>query len=873
MSDELRGARVPVRPFVEDRSPADGEVSRSERADDVVDVDAVDAEAERIAVEERECFGDDDEEDGDDDNRGYAEEGDRTPRDERAEVEAEEMLCGDCVDAGEDEEGAKPRTCRKPKLPSKKEIEEHEATHLPFRSWCRFCVRGRGRNTPHRGHEGVEEDDFVPRIALDYHFISQADEAASSNPVLTMVDSSVGAVFARAAGQKGVGRDGEVEWLIASVVSELDAWGYRGQEVIIRCDQETSIESFRSAVAEVRVGKTLPESTPKGESQANGRVEEAGKRVREMVRTLKDQLEHHTGEAIEAGCPVLQWLVRWAAMLCTRYSIGRDGQTAHERMRGRKCNSLVIPFGEAVLYKELKSSGGPSNKLQSTWHDGIWLGQADKSNESLIGTEGGVIRSWAVRRKPDSERWDGVLLKKVCGTPNQPIPGRSGWYIPIRVEIDMPEGGDVEEAEPRRKEEVPRRVYLKRKHFEKHGFTEACEGCRRMRAGHGVVGHRAHTLRCRRRMYYAMARDDEDRPWLERTLRRHEAFLESSGLNEEPRGAAIAAEAAAEVAEDHEENRDLEGRRPAGLIPSAMRRADEREESDEARRGGEEGGEGSAQVRSLAEKTFSKMMLKILSGADISEIYSPERVISEARRFGLQAGLAMDLLTGWDFNNPEDRTRAETHQNSVKPLLLIGSPMCTMFSALQSLSGWNAAKQKHFEESCGHVRWTFKLYQRQLDEGRLFLHEHPANASSWKLPFVKELMQKEGVFTVVADQCMFGQVAKSRRGKVEGIARKRTRFVTNSWWIADALNRRCNGNHAHVPLLDGKALQAAEYPAEMCRAICRGLLREKDDRAMHVSPVLSIRSLQKGTKLPNAEEHHDEEEIRVIQQNVISVEA
>ena len=30
------------------------------------------------------------------------------------------------------------------KTPAKAEREEHEKTHLPFRSWCKACVKGRG---------------------------------------------------------------------------------------------------------------------------------------------------------------------------------------------------------------------------------------------------------------------------------------------------------------------------------------------------------------------------------------------------------------------------------------------------------------------------------------------------------------------------------------------------------------------------------------------------------------------------------------------------------------------------------------------------------------------------------------------------------
>ena len=45
---------------------------------------------------------------------------------EEREIEVE-------MDAG----NRKPKKMQDPKMPSQAEIEEHELTHLPFRSWCR----------------------------------------------------------------------------------------------------------------------------------------------------------------------------------------------------------------------------------------------------------------------------------------------------------------------------------------------------------------------------------------------------------------------------------------------------------------------------------------------------------------------------------------------------------------------------------------------------------------------------------------------------------------------------------------------------------------------------------------------------------------
>ena len=120
----------------------------------------------------------------------------------------------------------------------------------------------------------------------------------------------------------------------------------------------------------------------------------------------------------------------------------------------------------------------------------------------------------------------------------------------------------------------------------------------------------------------------------------------------------------------------------------------------------------------------------------------------------------MDILTGYDFSKKEARDRAEKHQADDKPVLLVGSPMCTMFSILQHMTPWSEDKQKRILEAEKHVQWACRMYEKQHDEGRVFLHEHPASASSWKLPCIRKLMKREGVYEV-----MYGLQAEDRKGK------------------------------------------------------------------------------------------------------------
>ena len=62
-------------------------------------------------------------------------------QDEKAEADIEEKSI---YRAEVDEEVRKPKPAARPYTPTRAEIYEHKVTHLPYMSWCRHCVHGRG---------------------------------------------------------------------------------------------------------------------------------------------------------------------------------------------------------------------------------------------------------------------------------------------------------------------------------------------------------------------------------------------------------------------------------------------------------------------------------------------------------------------------------------------------------------------------------------------------------------------------------------------------------------------------------------------------------------------------------------------------------
>ena len=59
-----------------------------------------------------------------------------------------------------------------------------------------------------------------------------------------------------------------------------------------------------------------------------------------------------------------------------------------------------------------------------------------------------------------------------------------------------------------------------------------------------------------------------------------------------------------------------------------------------------------------------------------------------------------------------------------------------------------------------------------------------------------------------------------------GLVKKPTGFITSSR-VAAQLNLQCDGSHSHVHLVGGRAAAAQVYPDELCRAILRGVARQK----------------------------------------------
>ena len=110
----------------------------------------------------------------------------------------------------------------------------------------------------------------------------------------------------------------------------------------------------------------------------------------------------------------------------------------------------------------------------------------------------------------------------------------------------------------------------------------------------------------------------------------------------------------------------------------------------------------------------------------------------------------------YDFSIKAQRTKAETLLDEQQPMLLIGSPVCTAFPAIQAINDIPGKRGPIIiarEKAAGqlHLDWCCYSYRKQISRGAYFLHDHPNGATSWMEPSVLGVLSLQGVQRIRAD--------------------------------------------------------------------------------------------------------------------------
>ena len=280
-------------------------------------------------------------------------------------------------------------------IPNKIEFEAHCRTYVPYRSWCSICVQAKKRNPPHVTAKMGDHRE-TPEISMDNTFLNYK-HGADNNPVLIVTDSQSGGLWVLPVVRKGNYNS------YISIASVLDKIGYA--KCILKSDQEYSInevaeetrrvlqEELRKCADQVTLDEPCKgmviepqiglESSLVGESQSNGRVENAIQRIQGQIRALKLDIESRSNISLTSQRAIWLWLIEHAAQCLHMYQTGRgDGLMPYQRIRGRVAMTRSVRFGEKVLYKPSKTV--KMDKTEARWKYGLWLGITEHTCEHII---------------------------------------------------------------------------------------------------------------------------------------------------------------------------------------------------------------------------------------------------------------------------------------------------------------------------------------------------------------------------------------------------------------------------------------------------------------------------------------------------------
>ena len=664
--------------------------------------------------------------------------------------------------------------------------------------------------------------------------------------------------------------------------------------VIVKSDNEASLLSMvNRALTSIKcdvqgMEAATAEQSQAYDSQSNGGTEVGVKILRGHFRTLKLCLEARIGKSIPINHPVVPWLLEHAALLHGVCARGEDGLTAWARVRGRNFGQRLVGFGEKVYWKP--PLRGPQHDLHGNMGprlmEGIFLGYKRESNSYRVYTANGeVVESRALQRKPLQDRWSAEGIEAIASTP---------WSLRTREAAKrVPLGEDVEKHKVLEDDKVPipRRLKITKYLLEQYGTTADCPQCEHIQAFGEHKGGLQHSEKCRARIVKAMQETVEGNARLQRTderinrgiakrietqdARQADKPQDAKGTDE-PQFTDLPRESPeAHPSEDAEMSNDwpewkvkylresLERSEPDGSDQQAQP-TDHDTVTEDKNAGMDVDIVG---VNMLRYEDEIMNVLNVLGAPPrshrrehkaavnrlVSEIYSPPRVtklISMMPEMGLVSGFALDVTCNdpdddqpWDFDVEAKRQKAEQKVRDEKPMVLIGSPMCTAFCRWQALN--NLKRDGHVVEeelrrAKMHLDFVVHLYRIQIEGGRLFLHEHPASATSWRHDTVEQIMQLPGVHRIIGDQCQYG--AQARRGARAGDpVRKPSGFMSNGPLILKELGKRCSGKNGwcsrrkggqHVTASGQVAKDAAIYPDGLCRAIIKGIAAELEERGI-----------------------------------------
>ena len=264
-------------------------------------------------------------------------------------------------------------------------------------------MASKGRSDHYHREAPQPIDGDIARIQMDFMFDGAegtfVDEPRAKATVLMVICKDDGNLSATEVRSK------TDECGVEMVIRFLSTY----ESVEIKTDGEPSIVEVARRVQARRDKMTTLAQTSVGGHQEIGAVERANGTVqaqlRAQLRAYFLDVQNRMQVRIIPGTLLFTWMLRHSVWTVVRYqSDQRTKQTPYERTRGCRYESALLPLGEVVMAKIADADKMRAGNLDSAWVKAVWVGRVDRSNEHLLLTTRGCIKSRVVRRIPDGNQ-------------------------------------------------------------------------------------------------------------------------------------------------------------------------------------------------------------------------------------------------------------------------------------------------------------------------------------------------------------------------------------------------------------------------------------------------------------------------------------
>ena len=133
--------------------------------------------------------------------------------------------------------------------------------------------------------------------------------------------------------------------------------------------------------------------------------------IQAQLRAFREDVSMRYKTTIGPDHVLMGWMVRHCAWIVLNFHVKGTRRTLYRSVRGKDNTGEVVPFGETCLGRNHSENGA---KLNMKWMRRVFVGKLDRTDEFLLLTPTGAMKTRCVKRLEGDNAWNFAILESVC---------------------------------------------------------------------------------------------------------------------------------------------------------------------------------------------------------------------------------------------------------------------------------------------------------------------------------------------------------------------------------------------------------------------------------------------------------------------------